>query len=198
MICKSCGKVIPDDSVFCPECGQAQENNEDQGIKSFSEVQREQNSEVVVDQPANDNSVNNSQPAYDNQVNNAQPVNGYQGNNSQPVNGFQGNNSQPVNGYQFNGPQNAPQDKTMGIVAYITWIGFIVAMCSSSKDTEFTKFHLNQALVLHIGSLISICIPFIGYLLALVFFALDIVGLIYAANGEMFEIPVIKEIKIIK
>lgn len=34
--------------------------------------------------------------------------------------------------------------KTTGIIAYITWIGWIVAFCAGDK--EGAKFHLNQAL----------------------------------------------------
>ncbi len=36
--------------------------------------------------------------------------------------------------------------KTTGIIAYITWIGWIVAFCAGDK--EGAKFHLNQALVI--------------------------------------------------
>ena len=39
--------------------------------------------------------------------------------------------------------------KTTGIIAYITWIGWIVAFCAGDK--EGAKFHLNQALVILIG-----------------------------------------------
>ncbi len=35
--------------------------------------------------------------------------------------------------------------KTTSIVAYITWIGFFVALLAGDK--EGAKFHLNQALV---------------------------------------------------
>ena len=39
--------------------------------------------------------------------------------------------------------------KTTGIIAYITWIGLIVAFCAGDK--EGAKFHLNQALVITLG-----------------------------------------------
>lgn len=36
--------------------------------------------------------------------------------------------------------------KTTGIVAYLTWIGFIIAICAGDKDGAI--FHVNQALVI--------------------------------------------------
>ena len=43
--------------------------------------------------------------------------------------------------------------KTTGIIAYITWIGWIVAFCAGDK--EGAKFHLNQALVILIGQIVA-------------------------------------------
>ena len=37
-------------------------------------------------------------------------------------------------------------EKNMGIVSYITWIGFIIAMISDVKDSDYVKFHLNHLL----------------------------------------------------
>ena len=41
--------------------------------------------------------------------------------------------------------------KTTGIVAYITWIGLLVALVAG--DREGAKFHLNQALVIWLACL---------------------------------------------
>lgn len=58
--------------------------------------------------------------------------------------------------------RNAELDcKTTSIIAYITWIGFIIAMCIG--DREGAKFYLNQALVFNIFCLLSY-IPFIGWM----------------------------------
>lgn len=43
--------------------------------------------------------------------------------------------------------------KTTDIVAYLTWIGFIIALVSGDKENS--KFHLNQALVLNLFALIG-------------------------------------------
>lgn len=51
--------------------------------------------------------------------------------------------------------------KTTGIVAYLTWIGLVIAFVAGDK--EGAKFHLNQALVILLFSLLSV-IPCIGWL----------------------------------
>ena len=41
--------------------------------------------------------------------------------------------------------------KTTGIVAYLTWIGWLIALLAGDK--EGAKFHINQALVILLFSL---------------------------------------------
>ena len=43
--------------------------------------------------------------------------------------------------------------KTTSIVAYITWIGLLIAFCAG--DREGAKFHLNQALVIFLFGLLG-------------------------------------------
>ena len=93
--------------------------------------------------------------------------------------------------------------KTTGIVAYITWIGWIVAFCAGDK--EGAKFHLNQALVILIGQIIAIVINFIPYvggivstILSIFLFICWIMGLIYACQDQEKEVPLLGQIKILK
>lgn len=93
--------------------------------------------------------------------------------------------------------------KTTGIVAYIHWIGWIVAYCAGDK--EGAKFHLNQALVILIGQIIAIVINFIPYvggivctILGIFLFVCWIMGLIYACQDQEKEVPLIGQIKILK
>ena len=51
--------------------------------------------------------------------------------------------------------------KTTGIVAYLTWIGLLIAI--SLGDREGAKFHVNQALVIWLFGLLS-AIPCVGWL----------------------------------
>lgn len=85
--------------------------------------------------------------------------------------------------------------KTTSIIGYITWIGLIIALCAG--DREGAKFHLNQALVIFLFSLLSI-IPCIGYIWAIFIFICWIMGLLAAINQEEKPVPLIGGIKLIK
>ena len=85
--------------------------------------------------------------------------------------------------------------KTTSIVAYITWIGLIVAFCAGDK--EGAKFHLNQALVIFLFSLLSL-IPCVGWIQAIFILVCWIMGLIAAINQEEKPVPLIGGIKILK
>ena len=39
-------------------------------------------------------------------------------------------------------------NKTAAIAAYITWIGFIIAICIGDRSDRYVAHHLNQALVI--------------------------------------------------
>lgn len=92
--------------------------------------------------------------------------------------------------------------KTTGWVAYLTWIGFIVALCAGDK--KGANFHLNQALLclagFTIGSIIMV-IPFVGWILGglwnILMFVCWILGLVAAINEEEKEIPVLGKLKIL-
>ncbi len=86
--------------------------------------------------------------------------------------------------------------KTTGIVAYLTWIGLIIALCAGDK--EGAKFHVNQALVLLIAGTICGIIPFLGWIASIAVFVFWIIGFIAAINGEEKEVPLIGKIKILK
>lgn len=85
--------------------------------------------------------------------------------------------------------------KTTGIVAYLTWIGFLVALLAGDK--EGAKFHINQALVILLFSLLSF-IPLLGWIWSIFIAVCWFIGFIAAINGEEKEIPLLGKIKIIK
>ena len=76
--------------------------------------------------------------------------------------------------------------RTTGIVAYITWIGFLIAICTGDK--EGAKFHLNQALVILLFSLPARIFMLVCW----------VMGLIAAINEEEKEVPLIGKIRLIK
>lgn len=85
--------------------------------------------------------------------------------------------------------------KTTSIVGYISWIGWIIAYCAG--DIEGAKFHLNQALVIFLFSLLGI-IPCIGWIWEIFVFVCWIMGLIAAINQEEKPVPLIGNITLIK
>ena len=46
-------------------------------------------------------------------------------------------------------------NKTAAIAAYITWIGFIIAICIGDRSDRYVAHHLNQALVINIASVLG-------------------------------------------
>lgn len=85
--------------------------------------------------------------------------------------------------------------KTTGWVAYLTWIGLLIAFVAGDK--EGAKFHLNQALVIFLFSLLSI-IPCIGWIWGIFMLVCWVMGLVVAINEEEKEVPLIGSIKILK
>lgn len=91
--------------------------------------------------------------------------------------------------------------KATGIVAYITWIGLIIAFVAGDKVGA--KFHLNQALVIWLGYIIAGVLRFIPIVGTICSWVLDIfllvcliIALVGAIQGEEKEAPLIGQIKL--
>ncbi len=97
----------------------------------------------------------------------------------------------------------ASEDKTVAILAYITLIGFIVAIIiHMNKKTQLGAYHLRQMLGFIItGFVAGICIavlaviPILGWLCILAIWisllVFWVMGLIAAINGQMKPMPMI-------
>jgi len=100
----------------------------------------------------------------------------------------------------------AQEDKTVAIIAYITLIGFIVAIVMhGSNKTKLGAYHLRQALGLlifaigcSIGLMILAMIPFIGFIILIAspllwigILVLVIMSIINASGGLEKALPVI-------
>lgn len=85
--------------------------------------------------------------------------------------------------------------KTTSIVAYITWIGLLIAFCAG--DREGAKFHLNQALVIFLFGLLG-WIPCIGLIWSIFMLVCWVMGLIAAINQEEKPVPLIGQIQLLK
>ncbi|SES66293.1 Uncharacterized membrane protein [Pseudobutyrivibrio sp. C4] len=83
---------------------------------------------------------------------------------------------------------------TTGIVAYLTWIGFLIALLLG--DREGAKFHINQALVINLFFL-ACAIPVIGRIWWIFMIILWVLGLVAACNDEEKPVPILGEIRIL-
>ena len=91
------------------------------------------------------------------------------------------------------------EDKTVAIIAYLTLIGFLVAIIIHvNKKTKLGAFHLRQMLGFMLTSfavIVLFIIPIIGWLLIPVFWicmlVLWVMGLVAAINGQMKPMPVV-------
>jgi len=102
-------------------------------------------------------------------------------------------------------PQAADNGKTVAILAYVTLIGFIIAIIMHTSGTNKTRlgaFHLRQALglfIMYIAGLfllmiISMVMWFLWALIpiwGLCAFVFLILGIVNAANGQEKPIPLI-------
>ena len=87
-------------------------------------------------------------------------------------------------------------DKKMtGIVAYLTWIGLLIAIILG--DREGAKFHLNQALVIWLVGFLSF-IPFVGWIISVFCFICAIIGLIGALKEEEKSVPILGKYQLLK
>ena len=119
---------------------------------------------------------------------------------------FVATNNLPMEQNQPVAPPPAGEDKTVAIVAYLTIVGFIIAIVlHGQKKTALGTYHLRQML----GIIITgFCLWVVTMLLAVVtlgfglllyplvgilMLILWIMGLIAAANGEMKPAPILGE-----
>lgn len=98
-------------------------------------------------------------------------------------------------------PVNKPkEDTTVALLAYITIIGFIIAIVMHGNNkTALGAYHLRQALGLFltgfVGGIALAIIPVIGWMilpffwLAVVIFA--VLGIIAAVNGQQKPLPIL-------
>lgn len=85
--------------------------------------------------------------------------------------------------------------KTTDMVAYLTWIGLLVAILLG--DREASKFHINQALVIWLFGLLSM-IPCIGWIWGIFCFICAVMGFISALNGEEKSVPLLGKFQLLK
>ena len=95
-------------------------------------------------------------------------------------------------------------NKTAAVVSYITWIGFLIALCIGDRSDRYVSHHLNQALVLIILSIVGgvlDVIPLVGSvvggIVSLAVLVFWVIGIYRAATGSTDPLPVIGDIHLI-
>ena len=94
-----------------------------------------------------------------------------------------------------------PEDKTAGIIAYLWWIGLIIAfIMNQNKKNDFASYHIRQGLGLTISWFVTgfmWVIPILGWIVGFVgwifLIVLTIIGLVNAINGRTKPVPVLGE-----
>lgn len=88
--------------------------------------------------------------------------------------------------------------KTRGIVAYITLIGWVIALVTNTPKDEQASFHLRQMLGIMLFSVacsMATVVPVLGLLVwmvgAIAAFVLWIIGLISALEGSRKPVPLL-------
>ena len=93
--------------------------------------------------------------------------------------------------------------KTTDIVAYITWVGLVIAILLG--DMKESKFHINQAIVIWLAGLVFALIgiipvvgPIIGGIGGAACLVFAVLGVLSALKGEEKPLPFIGGIQILK
>ena len=101
--------------------------------------------------------------------------------------------------------ETSSNTKSHSVLSYITWIGWIVVLCTRDKEDEVVKHHLNQALVINLAATIVNLLSRAGGIisgicgvLGLCIFVFWIIGLVRAAKLSTEPLPVLGTIQLIK
>lgn len=92
-------------------------------------------------------------------------------------------------------------EKTTGIVSYLTWVGLLIAIIVSKEKTEYTSFHIRQSLGIMLTSFLFGVLVYIlsavlgtlgallGWVLWIVVIIMWIIGFIGAVQNEKKLVP---------
>ena len=92
-------------------------------------------------------------------------------------------------------PQGKPQNSYIGIISYLTLIGWVIAFVLYKNDeknqNEFNAFHIRQSLGIMILGLIGGFIPLVNIVVLIYNLICWIIGLVSAISGTMKTIPLL-------
>ena len=85
------------------------------------------------------------------------------------------------------------KEKSNGIIAYITIIGFIIAFIQNQEQkSEYVNFLIRQMIGIIVCSFVWV-IPFLGWILGLGVMVMWIMGVMGAMSGERKPVPIVGE-----
>ncbi len=94
--------------------------------------------------------------------------------------------------------------RTVAVISYITWVGWIIAFLIRDKTDAFVAHHMNQALMINllkIAGALCASLPHVGHSISTVVgvgaFVLIIMGIYRAAHWNSDPLPIIGEIHLI-
>ena len=95
--------------------------------------------------------------------------------------------------------------KVLGVITYITWIGWLIAYFLRDKEDSFVRRHLNQAIALTLVSTLAGFVSRAGGIFGLVAsvaslaaLVLSIMGIIKAAQGSEEPLLLVGEVNWIR
>lgn len=226
--CGNCGTQLPEGAAHCPNCGTAVAGGFTQAAEAVDNAAQAANE--AVNETVNEtlNAANDAAQAATETVNEAAGAAGAafgaatdaaQGSYHQEQQQTYQQQTYQQQNYQQQGYAQAPAPApkqlhpvAAGVIAYVMgWIGLIIIALAGDTREPYTRFHLNQGLVLCLFDLVTIplyvlsLIPFVGVLIALISFGwgifmlvLKILAFIGACKGEMRSVPLLGQIQILK
>ncbi len=83
------------------------------------------------------------------------------------------------------------------LLAVLSYLGILFLIPLIMGKSEFVRFHTNQGLVLLIADVICAAVPLIGLVGTVCLLVFRIMGIVYAAQNQMKELPLIGQFKIL-
>lgn len=192
--CKKCGAELEEGAEFCSNCGEAVKAEEEKPAEEAAPATEEPKAEEAkaeetkAEEPKAEEKKEEtkSEPnAFDKLLDTKDTTSDYDA-------------------------KDIESNKVMGVLAYLSWLVLIPLI--AAKDSKFARYHCNQGLILAIAEIIAWVvfgllswIPYVGIIFAIIEWAISIVcfcfmiiGIIFAAQGQAKELPLIGKYKILK
>ena len=192
MFCNSCGKEIDFNTKYCPNCGAVLE------AAAAATEQAASSADASTSGTYQESTSSTSGTYQEGAASGTYQQSAASGTYQQSA--YQQNN------YQQSAYQGTPTQSNSGGLAvsaaavlcyFFGIIGWLIAFLASDKEDPFLKFHLNQSLVLFIGTFLT-AVPLVGWLWGIFLLVCWFIGWIGALQKQENPIPLLSNIKLIQ